>query len=186
MATPDVPQAWRKLASERGPEMIVFRARFDRLVNPRNGRETRATVLEAPDWVNVVALTAEEEVVLIRQYRFGAGHVTLEIPGGCVDDGEEHGDAARRELREEAGFTSDDWTYLGCVEPNPAVHDNLCHHWLARGARRTHAQELDAGEDIQVLTLPVDEVRRAAQDGGIRHALVLTALSRVIDLRRVP
>ena len=181
-----MPADWKRIASERGPEMVVFRARFDRLVNPRNGRETRATVLEGPDWVNVVAVTPDEEIVLIRQFRFGTGHVTLEIPGGCIDKGEQHGDAARRELREEAGFTTDDWTYLGCVEPNPAVQGNLCHHWLARGARRTHEQELDGGEDISVLTLPMDDVRRRIQEGEIRHALVLTALARVLDLRRAP
>jgi ADP-ribose pyrophosphatase len=119
----------------------------------------------------------------VRQYRFGSGSVTLEIPGGMVDRGEHHRAAAERELREETGHTAAKWTYLGCVEPNPAFHDNLCHHWLAEDAERTHAQGLDAGEDIAIDTLELDDVRARIERGEIRHSLVITALARVIDLR---
>jgi 8-oxo-dGTP pyrophosphatase MutT (NUDIX family) len=177
------PRPWTKQSSEPGPGLIVGRARFDTLTNPRTGEDMRRTVLEMPEWVNVVALTPERLVVLVRQYRFGTEQITTEIPGGLVDPDEVHGEAIRRELREEAGFTSERWTYLGCVEPNPAFQDNVCHHWLAEDARATHPQELDGGEDIGVLTLPLDEVRRRILAGEIRHALVLTALSKILDLR---
>jgi 8-oxo-dGTP pyrophosphatase MutT (NUDIX family) len=163
---------------------MICRVRFDHLENPRTGETLRRVVLETRDWVNVIALTSEERVVVVRQFRFGTSAVTTEIPGGVVDRGEEPIDAARRELREECGYTAEDWTYLGAVEPNPAFHDNLCHHFLARGARRTHAQELDEGEDIAVGELALDEIRERIRTGEIRHALVLTALSRVLDLRR--
>ncbi len=174
---------WPLVAREMGPDLLICRVRFDTLENPRTGAALRRTVLETPKWCNVVALTRQERLVVVRQYRFGSSAVTTEIPGGVVDQGEEHGAAARRELREEAGYTSSNWRYLGCVEPNPAFHDNLCHHWLALDAEPTHAQELDPGEDISIATLSLDELRAAVWSGEIRHALVLTALSRVLDLR---
>jgi len=183
MPAPESPRPWPLLASEEGPNLLVCRARFDTLTNPRTGAELRRTVLRTPDWVNVVALTPERLLVMVRQYRFGSRTITTEIPGGVVDPGEAHADAARRELREEAGYTAERWSYLGCVEPNPAFHDNLCHHWLAEDALPTHDQELDPGEDIVIATLELDDVRAQIAAGDIRHALVLTALSKVVDLR---
>ena len=163
--------------------MVLFRPRWDTLTNPRTQETLDRLVLEAPDWVNVVALTPERRLVCVRQFRFGAGAITLEIPGGVISPREAHRDAAVRELREETGYTAERWTYLGCVEPNPAFLDNVCHHWLAQDVRRTHDLELDSGEDIAVLELDLDEVRARVASGEIRHSLVVTALARVIDLR---
>lgn len=180
---PGDPELWHKLSHEHGPDMMIFRPRYDMLRNPRNEHVFKRLVLETPDWVNVVALTSDRRLVVVRQYRFGTSKLTLEIPGGVIDRGEEHAHAAERELREETGFTSRKWTYLGCVEPNPAFHTNLCHHWLAQDCERTHELELDHGEDIRLGTLSLDEVRAQIHSGAIRHALVITALSRVLDLR---
>lgn len=163
--------------------MVLFRPRWDRLRNPRTGQVLERLVLETPDWVNVVALTPERQLVFVHQYRFGNGAVTAEIPGGMVDRDEDHGEAARRELREETGHTASKWTYLGAVEPNPAFHDNQCHHWLAEDARLTHGQELDGGEDIEIELVPLEEAARRVRDGRVRHSLVISALSRVLDLR---
>lgn len=178
------PRPWPKISTRHDPSMILFRPRWDRLRNPRTDEEFDRLVLETPDWVNVVALTKGRELVLVEQFRFGTGDLTLEIPGGVLDRGEAHGDAARRELAEETGHTGGTWTYLGAVQPNPAFHDNLCHHWLAEGVERTRGQGLDAGEDIAIRTMPLTDVVDAVASGRIRHALVLTALCRVIDLRR--
>jgi len=177
------PRPWTRLGSRHGASLVLFRPRWDRLVNPRTSEEFERLVLETPDWVNVVALTADGELLCVEQYRFGSGTVTVEIPGGVLDRGEEHGAAARRELLEETGHTSERWRYLGAVEPNPAFQDNLCHHWLAEGCIRTHALGLDPGEDIAVRTLPVADVVSAVGSGRIRHSLVISALSRVLDLR---
>jgi 8-oxo-dGTP pyrophosphatase MutT (NUDIX family) len=177
----DGPLPWKRLGSEPGPDLHLFRTRWDRLVNPRTGEALRRLVLETPDWVNVVALTPARELVVVRQFRFGTGQVSLEIPGGIVDAGEGHEGAARRELREESGYEAERWSYLGCCEPNPAFHDNLCHHWLAEGARRVGEPRPDAGEDLRAGTIPLAAVPEAVADGRIRHSLVLVALARVLD-----
>jgi ADP-ribose pyrophosphatase len=179
------PKPWPKLASRHDAHMILFRPRWDRLQNPRTGEEFDRLVLETPDWVNVVAVTKDRRLVCVHQYRFGSGTITLEIPGGMVDRGEAHEQAALRELQEETGYTSSRWRYLGAVEPNPAFHDNLCHHWLAEECELTHAQGLDSGEDIHIEAVPLDDVVKRIQAGEIRHSLVLSALSHVLDLRTV-
>jgi len=180
----EAPVPWEKLESRHGEHLVLFRPRFDVLKHPKSEEVFQRLVLETPDWVNVVALTRERRLVVVRQFRFGTESVTLEIPGGMVDRGEDHRRAAERELREETGHTARKWTYLGCVEPNPAFHDNLCHHWLAEDAERTHEQGLDSGEDIAIDTLDLDDVRARIERGEIRHSLVITALARVLDLRR--
>ena len=177
---------WPKLGSERGPDFGILRVRFDDLENPRTGAKLRRIVLENPAWVNIVALTPDSRVVVIRQFRFGTSAVATEIPGGMVDPGESSEHAAKRELREETGFESSKWTYLGCVEPNPALQDNLCHHWLAEDVVMSAEPELDPGEDIEVTTYSLKQIGQAIEDASMRHVLVLSALGRVFDLRKVP
>ncbi|MEM7518969.1 MAG: NUDIX hydrolase, partial [Planctomycetota bacterium] len=125
------PAPWPLVSSRSGPNLMLFRARWDVMTNPRNQQDFDRLVLETRDWVNVVARTPEGDFILVRQFRFGTREITTEIPGGVIDPGEEHAETAPRELREETGYTSSKWTYLGSVRPNPAFHDNRCHHWLA-------------------------------------------------------
>lgn len=179
--SPD-PRPWKLLRQEPGPDLRVFKSRFDWRLNPRNNCELKCLILESRDWVNVVALTPEKEVVLVKQFRFGRGEVTIEIPGGVVDSGEEHGAAARRELTEETGFSGGKWTYLGASEPNPAILDNLCHHWLVEDVVQDHSTQLDEGEDIKVFTTGKDNLAKMIKNGELRHSLVLVALHRALRL----
>jgi 8-oxo-dGTP pyrophosphatase MutT (NUDIX family) len=173
---------WRRLSSRSGPELPLFDVRLDDMEHPESGDVLSRLVLSSVDWVNMVALTASGESVMVRQFRFGIGYPTLEIPGGMVDPGEDSLTAARRELAEETGFTGGMWRYLGAVEPNPAIHDHLCHHWLAEGVVRTRAPANTGGERIEVRLMSEEAVKAAVLDGTIRHALALSALARVFDL----
>jgi ADP-ribose pyrophosphatase len=179
----DPVSRWSRVSSERGPDLIVFRSRFDRMTHPLSGEDLDRLVLESSDWVNVVALTRDERLIVVKQYRFGTADITTEVPGGMIDPGEGHEESAKRELLEETGYSSTEWTYLGSVDPNPAVQTNHMHHWLAKNCDLLGEQDLDAGEDIEVATLSEAELRSAVATGEIRHALVLTALHRVYDLR---
>jgi len=176
------PRAWLPVKSEAGPDLKLFRVRHDWLKNPRNDQTMQRLVLESVDWVNVVAITAEQKVVIVRQYRFGTGTITSEVPGGMVDAGESPLEAAVRELREETGYTSPNWRYLGAVEPNPAFMNNLCHHYLATSAQKTQNLDLGEGEDIVVVQITLEALQKEIEQGFLRHALALSALSRVFNL----
>ena len=174
---------WEKLGHDYGQEnLILFKTRFDRMKNPLSGAILKRLVLESVDWVNMVALTPEGQSVMVRQYRFGVGYSTLETPGGMVDAGEDSLTAAKRELLEETGYASDTWHYLGAVEPNPAIHNHLCHHWLAEKVQQVQPPEPGAGEVIDVVTLSEAEIKAAVAAGELRHALALSVLARVFDL----
>lgn len=164
---------WECLAREVVADHHIFTVERQQVRNPRTGTERTVSRLQTRDWVNVVALTDDRQVVLVSQYRHGTAAVTLEIPGGLIDADEDPGAAAVRELREETGFTGDRITRIGCVEPNPAFLDNRCYTYLVEGCVRTHELALDDGEDIEVSMLPLASIPAAIGDGRIEHALVV-------------
>ncbi len=133
--------------------------------------------------VTSVALTADDQVVLIRQWRFGIREPTLEIPGGLVEPGEDPVQAARRELLEETGFACEGIELIGRTHPNPAIQNNLCHTALALGCRRAGDPALDAREDIDVEVRPLAEVPGLIAGGAITHALVLVAFGHLASRR---
>lgn len=177
---------WTREASEPGPDLPLFRVRFDSMRHPQTRLSQRCLVLETPDWVNVVAVTPEGRVVMVEQYRFGVGRLSLEPPAGIVGDGEKPLAAAQRELLEETGYGGDRWRYLGSVSPNAAFHDNRCHHWLVEDAEEIAAPSPDDGEAIRVRLMSIEDLRAEIAAGGIDHTLAQSALSRVFPLWSVP
>jgi len=138
--------------------------------------------LSAAEWVNVVAVTREGEAVLVRQERHGTEAMSLELPGGLVDPGETPAEAALRELREETGYRGLVAEPLGFVHPNPAIQANRCHSFLALDVVPEGAQRLEGREEIEVVRVPLAELRELVGRGEITHALVVTALY-LMDLR---
>ncbi|MCA8900264.1 MAG: NUDIX hydrolase [Hyphomonas sp.] len=133
-------------------------------------------VTELTDWVTVVPVTDEGNIVLIREYRHAAGVVMIGLPGGVSDPGESDWAAVGvRELREETGYTARELHHIGACHPNPATQNNTLHYFLALGCRADAAQSLDPNEEIEVLEMPYADFL----DYGalpVQHALHAAAL----------
>ena len=150
--------------------------RIDKCELP-DGKVIDGFVLEYADWATIVALTKAQEVVLIQQYRHGAQKVILELPGGAMESGDESPlHAARRELLEETGYTSNNFIQIGCVSPNPANQTNLIYSFLALDAEKVGSQNLDGTEEIEVVLKPLEQVIAMAKNGGLLQSMQVSAV----------
>ena len=173
---PPRPHRWQRLRTEPHAHTRIFDVTRAVYRHPKRDRDQDFFVIAAPDWVNVVALTPQHHLVLVRQFRYGIDDFSVEIPGGVIDPGEDPPAAGRRELREETGFSGASARLLGSVHPNPAVQNNRCHLVLVENATANAALEWDPDEEFEIVTRPVDEVYAMAYRGEITHAMVLDAL----------
>ena len=172
------PKPWKLTSSNQDKSYRVFSLRTDHAISPRTGQEHDFFIVECPPWVNVIPLTPENKVVMVRQYRHGTRSVTLEIPGGLVENNDTPEEAAVKELREETGYQTSEMIPLGSVHPNPAIQDNQCYTFLARDVFLAGKQQQDDKEDIEVLLCPISEIPRLIKEGEITHSLVLAAFYR--------
>ncbi len=168
---------WKVLKSEEVLAAGFFRLRKDQCELPDGRVMPRYYVIEFPDWVNIVPVTAEGEVVMVEQYRHAAGETCLEIPGGMTNSPkEDHLSGGKRELVEETGYESSEWIYCGYQFPNPALQNNRLHTYLALNCKFTGKQHLDPFEDLKVHLKPLSEVRRLFDAGEFKHSLIATSL----------
>jgi 8-oxo-dGTP pyrophosphatase MutT (NUDIX family) len=169
------PEIWKRKQSVEIADCRVFKVRKDFCTRPGDNAEHTFFVVENPDWVNVIALTKNEQVVLIEQFRHGTEEVILEIPGGMIDEGEEPIIAAARELVEETGFAAREIIPLGKSRPNPAIQNNWIYHFLALDCEKTSDTAFDEHESVVTKLAPIDEVEELIENGNITHSLVLAA-----------
>jgi ADP-ribose pyrophosphatase len=167
---------WPTVSTRLEKDYRVFRLRTDVKVSPRNGLQHEFYVLEGVNWVNVIALTPDDHLVMVEQYRHGSNTVELEIPGGMIDPHESSPiEAAVRELREETGYEGGNARILGEVFANPAIMTNVCYTVQVDQCQVKHALRLDASEDIQTKLVPMRDIPRLVAEGRIKHSLVIVA-----------
>jgi 8-oxo-dGTP pyrophosphatase MutT (NUDIX family) len=168
---------WKKIGTKLLGDFRIFTVRSDRRVSPRTQAEHDFFVIDCANWVNVVAITPDQQIVMVEQFRHGSNTVELEIPGGMIDPKDASPVAAGvRELREETGYEGQRARILGEVFPNPAIMSNTCYTVLVEDCECRHPLEFDHGEDIVTRLVPVAEIPKLVAAGQIHHSLVVVAL----------
>lgn len=168
---------WPCIRSRPQGSFRVFSVRTDTATSPRTGVEHDFHIIESGEWVNIIPLTSDHRVVMVRQYRHGSRTVTLEIPGGLADSGDTPEEAAARELLEETGYQAEQWREIGVVNPNPAIFNNRCYTFLAQDIRKVSDLIPDQTEDIEVELIPLEDIPEMIRTRKIDHAIVIAAFS---------
>ena len=170
-----MPEPWTFLYSKILHACRIFTLKKEGYRSPRTGKDHDFYLLDSSDWVNVIPLTPEGKVILVKQYRFGSKEFSLEIPGGMLDEGDSPAGAAVRELMEETGYGGDEPVLLGWVHPNPAIHTNRCYTYLIKNVFYQSSPRQDSTEDIEVLDVPLAAIPQLIREEKITHALVVAA-----------
>jgi len=170
-------QEWERLSTRYVAEYEMFKVREDRSRSPVDAQEQTFHMADSPGGVTVLALTDDGRLVMVEQFRHGRRRVTLELPSGVVDDGEEPAKAAARELREETGYEGDDPQVIGRIDLNPSWQHTLVHVAVVRNARRGGDKDLDDTEDTRVRLVTPDDLRRRIVDGQVETGTTIAALA---------
>lgn len=168
---------WPIIESSKGPNMGLFSIKVNRCRSPRTGQQHNFYVIDFPNWVQIIPVTPDDQVVMIRQYRHGCGRIFLELPGGLIDKGDPSPDAsAKRELLEETGYLAENLHLLARTYPQPAVLNHMGLTYLARGVKRIAGPDLDATEDIEVCLVDLQRIPGMIRSGEIDHGQTVMAL----------
>ncbi len=168
---------WKLHSTEEILHTPIFKVHLDKSECPRTGRLGNFYKFKFGNWVNIVAVTSKDEMVMIRQFRHGSRKWELEVPGGLIDSTDfDPVSAGQRELLEETGYSGGNPRIIGSVCPNPALQGNVCYTIFVDNAVKASETAMDDFEDIETILVPVKEVRRIVKDGKISHGLVLNAL----------
>jgi ADP-ribose pyrophosphatase len=168
---------WVKVGSKVLGDFRIFKMRSETLINPRTGKTHDFFLFDSVNWVNVIAVTPDQKLVMVEQFRHGSNTVELEVPGGMMDPHETDPVVAGvRELREETGYAGERPRELGRVWSNPAIMSNITFTVLIENCELKHDLEFDGGEDLVTRLVPVEEIPQLIADGKIGHSLVVVAL----------
>ena len=169
-------EKWKTIDSKYIIQRPWATLRVDKLEMPNGNIKEEYYVLEYPTWVNMVAITEDNQVIFVKQYRHGASQIMVELPAGVVEENEDPEIAARRELLEETGYAFDDISYVCELYANPATSGNLTYTYLLTGGRKVQEQELDPSEDIDVVLMDLEDAKQFLFDNKIGQALHTSAL----------
>ncbi|HEY5771527.1 MAG TPA: NUDIX hydrolase [Chitinophagaceae bacterium] len=168
---------WKTLSSEYLFNDLWFKVRKDICEAPSGKIINPYYVYEFPEWATAFALTEDNKVIMVRQYRHSLGEVIIELPGGCVDDTDKDLQTAiARELLEETGYTFASYESLGKISPNPSTNTNWMHMFLARGGKKVSEQKLDHNEEIIVELYSIDELKSLLKKNEIVQAMHVTCI----------
>ena len=176
MSKPKEPSPWDMQENNLHADCRIFEVRKQRLKRRSDGLEGDFFVLDTNDWVNVLALTPDDEIILVRQFRYGSKEQSLEPPGGVVERGEDPVVAGLRELQEETGYVGEEPKLLGVVRPNAAILSNRCHVILVLNAQKTAALNFDQHEELVTELYPVKELKEMVRRGEITHSIGLNSI----------
>lgn len=180
----DKEMAWKTLESTYLIRRPWLTARRDSVMLPDGRVNNEYYALEYPDWINIVAITRDRQMLLERQWRHAAAEVSTEIPAGVIEEGEEPLAAAQRELLEETGFGGGRWQLLLTTRPNSSTKTNQCFSFLAEDVEPIGARHLDATEDLDVMLRPIADVRRMLEEGIFHQAMMVAPLWKYFALQK--
>ena len=168
---------WEKIGSRPLGDFRIFSLRADRKISPRTRQEHEFYVIDCVNWVNIIAVTPDRQLVMVEQFRHGSNTVELEIPGGMMDAADASPEVTgQRELREETGYEGTRAQPIGKIFPNPAIMSNTCFTVLIEDCRCVHPVQFDHGEDLITRLVPVEDIPKLVAAGRVQHSLVVVAL----------